>query len=235
MHSAVDTLMTAVAASVADSGLLDSRARVATVSAVATDGTITVAVADGTIPRVRLLSGYASPTVGDLVVILSTVAGWVCLGATQTTTHGAWTNYPAAWIGSGTGPTLGNGSIAGRYQRCGRTITGSIIMAIGSTSTGGTGAWEWTLPAPVSPNALMSVFVCEYIRTGTNVRFDGHGVISPGATAFGIYLPTNSSTTSLRRAAPTAGPLSPASGATYANSWAATDTFRISFSYEAAD
>jgi len=56
-------------------------AQQATVAAVGT-GTVDVTVATGTIPKVRRLAAYSSPTVGDTVLIMTTLAGdWIALGS----------------------------------------------------------------------------------------------------------------------------------------------------------
>ena len=62
-------------------------ARTGLVSAIGSDGTITVTVADSTYPAVRLLG--CAPAVGDLVTILRTAGGWVCVGAQAASTT-AW-------------------------------------------------------------------------------------------------------------------------------------------------
>ncbi|MFE1358864.1 hypothetical protein [Streptomyces harbinensis] len=228
----IETLADRITAASRDTVIADSRARGADwrlgiVTAVQPGGTVDC----GPI-RLRCLESYLNPAVGDQIVMSRSGAGsWVALGRTARSAASGWTPYAPAWTGT-TNPGLGNGSIAGRFQQLGRLVAGTIVMTIGSTTTGGSGGWEWSLPVPSSPDALMHVAVCEYLRTSTNTRFDGHGVVSPAATAFGIYLPTSSTSSQLRRAA-AAGPLSPASGATFANSWSSGDTFRLSFQYEA--
>lgn len=59
----------------------------------------------------------------------------------------AWTTYTPVWTGAGGNPTLGNGTIAGRYQRYGKTLIAcEIIVTVGSTTTVGAGAYSWSLP-----------------------------------------------------------------------------------------
>lgn len=53
--------------------------RMATVTSVGTDGTVTVQRNDDVFPNVRVLSGYV-PAVGDVVEIATTLGGFVCLG-----------------------------------------------------------------------------------------------------------------------------------------------------------
>lgn len=61
----------------------------------------------------------------------------------------AWTNYTTTWSSSGTNPTIGNGSLAGRYHRIGKSIWWSVSIVTGSTTTYGSGRWQLTLPFPV--------------------------------------------------------------------------------------
>lgn len=68
---------------------------------------------------------------------------------------GAWTAYTPTWTATGTPPTLGNGTISGRYRRSGRLIVFEAELVIGSTSSGGTGSY--TLVAPVAAAAGIGV------------------------------------------------------------------------------
>jgi hypothetical protein len=58
----------------------------ATVSVVNSGGTVDVTRAGDTIPSVRILASYLIPTVGDMVEIIKTAGGWVCIGVLATTT-----------------------------------------------------------------------------------------------------------------------------------------------------
>lgn len=50
------------------------------------------------------------------------------------------------WASSGTQPAIGNGSLYGDYTVQGHRIFGTLYMAIGTTSTVGTGNYTWQLP-----------------------------------------------------------------------------------------
>lgn len=80
MREPVDVLVDAAIDAVRDSGVAEANARMATVSVVNSDGTVDVEVPGGSFPGVRLLGMIYSPNVGDLVEILRTSGGWVCLG-----------------------------------------------------------------------------------------------------------------------------------------------------------
>jgi len=60
---------------------------------------------------------------------------------------GIWKNYTIAWsCVSGTQPSLGNGLLAGRYMQLGGAVFGRITFAAGSTTTFGSGSWQFTMP-----------------------------------------------------------------------------------------
>lgn len=81
----------------------------------------------------------------------------------------AWTAFTPTWTGSATNPALGNGTLAGKYTRFGKTLFGRITLITGSTTTYGTGVWRFS--PPVTPhtdyttNALLGV-------TGNAALFD---------------------------------------------------------------
>ena len=80
----IDTVVSTVLGSVRKSGLLESFLVSGQVSTIGTDGTVTVTRGSDTYPKVRVLSGYLSPSVGDTVSILRGVSGWICPGRWRT-------------------------------------------------------------------------------------------------------------------------------------------------------
>ena len=59
---------------------------------------------------------------------------------------GVWAAYTPVLTASTTNPTLGNGTILGRYMQIGKTVWCSVRLAWGSTSTVGSGIYRITLP-----------------------------------------------------------------------------------------
>jgi hypothetical protein len=57
-----------------------------------------------------------------------------------------WQSYTPVWGSSGTAPNIGNGTLSGRYLLQGKTCTALFEMMLGTTSSLGTGTWNWTLP-----------------------------------------------------------------------------------------
>jgi len=117
--------------------------RLATVTVVGSDGTIT---ADGII--CRRLESYAMPLVGDLIRIDQDSSGnWLALGRTDSGSGTAWQSYTPAWTASTTNPTLGNGTLVGRYCLLpNRTCIATIRLVIGSTTNIGSGTYLFTVP-----------------------------------------------------------------------------------------
>lgn len=108
---------------------------------------------------------------------------------------GAWTSYTPTWTTSGTpGPSVGNGTLTGRYQRIGRTITYHINLIAGSTTAFGTGTCSFALPVAAASSG------CTYIGSAHllgSSRWGGQFVISPGATEAAPFFPNSSGDTRL--------------------------------------
>jgi hypothetical protein len=58
----------------------------------------------------------------------------------------AWTDWTVAWTASVTNPTLGNGTIAGRYVTTGKTIRFWWSINIGTTTNPGSGSYFFGFP-----------------------------------------------------------------------------------------
>jgi hypothetical protein len=68
------------------------------------------------------------------------------LNALQDGIQAAWASYSVAWTAATTNPSVGNGSLLGRYLQIGKTIDFSIVLTFGSTTNAGSGAWTFSLP-----------------------------------------------------------------------------------------
>lgn len=62
---------------------------------------------------------------------------------------GAWTSYTPTWSSSGTAPSLGNGTIAGKYKYDAwtRMLHIRVNLSMGSTTTYGTGLYRFSIPS----------------------------------------------------------------------------------------
>ena len=62
----------------------------------------------------------------------------------------AWTSYTPVWTSSGTAPVIGNGIITGQYKLIGKTCFVRGNVAMGSTTTFGSGEWYISMPFTAS-------------------------------------------------------------------------------------
>lgn len=193
--------------------------RLATVTAVGA-GTVT---ADGIL--VRCLETYTMPVIGDVIVISQSSSGnWVAHGRTAAAAPPAMVTYTPTWTASTTNPTLGNGTLSGRYWRNGPIVKGAINLTIGSTTGLGSGNYTWQLPTNIG--GLIDICPVQLL-TAANSRWAGQGVIaSADVNKLGVYMPIAAGNSALIRVS--SGTANPA------GAFVTGDQLRISFQYEAA-
>lgn len=173
MAGPIDTIIQASVDGVKRAGVAQAGALMANVSAVGTDGTVTVTRGTDTYPLVRILSGYINPVVGDAVEILHTAGGWVCLGALLTYNPGTWKPLT---LNSGWTTFSGYATPAYRLSSDGMCyLRGLAQKAAGAAS----GASVCTLPAEARP-ATKRRFVAQVSGTlfgSLTISADGTVVI----------------------------------------------------------
>ncbi len=76
-------------------------------------------------------------------------------GSTWRVAHdpGAWRSYTPTWTAVTTNPTIGNGSLTGRYLLIGRRVEFRISVTWGSTTSNGSGVYRWAPPVTAANNA----------------------------------------------------------------------------------
>jgi hypothetical protein len=98
------------------------------------------------------------------------------LGLASRGADGAWYTYTPTWSATTTSPTLGNGSLTGRWTRIGNTITLQVRIQFGSTTTAGSGSYRFTYPSDLAPagSTLFApgTFICYDDSSGQ--IFHGH-------------------------------------------------------------
>jgi hypothetical protein len=124
-------------------------------------------------------------------------------------------SYNPTWTGSSTNPSIGNGTIAGRYMRHGKTVTVTISITAGTTTTYGSGFWSLSLPF-TADTTISHIGSAQIADSSVPTIFTGN-VINLTSTTVSIYSHNTSS----------------AVGATVPMTWANTDTLRLTFTYEA--
>lgn len=159
--------------------------RTSTVATVNGDGTITTT--DGIVAR--RLEVYRNPAPGDLIAVTVSGAGsWICWGRTTTTpTDAPWTSYAPTWGAGGTNPTLGNGTLTGRYALIGKTCHIAIRLVPGSTTTFGAGTYTFTAPFTAADD------IVEYVggaRLSAGSTYIGQSVLGTNTNAINATFPT---------------------------------------------
>ena len=98
--------------------------------------------------RILATDGNASNGQGNMTYYgaIHNFTGLVRIGGYNV---GQWASYTPIWTASTTNPTLGNGSLTGRYCVVGKLCTMSVKLNIGSTTTLGAGNWAFLIPLPV--------------------------------------------------------------------------------------
>ena len=129
----------------------------------------------------------------------------------------AWTTYTPTWTGSTTNPSLGNGTLTGRYKTIGKTVFLQIHFGAGSSTTFGSGHWKFSLPVAAHSGAAV-VMSATYLDNGTQWYA---GVVTTEYDSNTSYVV----------------PITVSSGAvnsTVPFTWASTDSITICGSYESA-
>lgn len=104
----------------------------------------------------------------------------------------AWTSYTPAWTSTSTQPSLGNGSLFGRYMKIGRTVICQINLIAGSTTTFGTGNYSFSLPVASASSGQSAVGSSMLLGAD---RWNGTIVVSSNATTVGAFLSISSTNT----------------------------------------
>lgn len=119
--------------------------------------------------------------------------------------------YTPTWTGSGGNPSLGNGTLTGRYARAGNVVTVTINLVMGGTTTFGSGVWSFGLP--FAANAQWAGDA--WMRDAGTAFFTGLFLVGGGQSAGSIYF---------NNSANNAGPTQPFT-------WVAGDELTISITY----
>lgn len=92
------------------------------------------------------IGGYANrnlSTQNELIEVVSNGLNWDIVRRNTTT---EWVNYIPAWTATTTNPSIGNGSIVGKWRRNGDTVEVFISVYSGTTTTFGNGVYMFSLP-----------------------------------------------------------------------------------------
>jgi len=108
------------------------------------EGTITNMTGD----HIYMTSSYTmgSGTYSSWTVLLAGIQGPTGATGAGASDLTAWTSYTPTWTSDSSTPSIGNGSLTGRYKQIGKTVFFNLKLTYGSTTTGGAGAWMFGLP-----------------------------------------------------------------------------------------
>lgn len=134
-----------------------------------------------------------------------------------------WVAYTPTWTASTTNPTIGNGTLTGRYHRVGKTIDVAILLTWGSTTTVGSGNYAFALPVAARSSSGSMLQVFGFISGATPNYWLGCTSQNLGSTTGNLVYPSTGTIgdwNTLTHSAP--------------GGFASGDTLRISGRYEAA-
>lgn len=130
--------------------------------------------------------------------------------------------YVPVWSSSGTQPAIGNGTISGRYVQVGKLVHVRGDLALGGTSSGGTGTYFISLPVAANTSGSSQLGAIRILDSSTGNQ--GTGVLARliSSTTFDMVYPAtlHGSSSVVAASAPWA--------------WAPSDSISWNFTYEAA-
>ncbi len=137
---------------------------------------------------------------------------------------GAWQPYTVSWTAATTNPSIGNGTIAGRYVQLGKTCILVIGLTMGSTTTYGSGNWSFSLPKTAKNTTGINFFGVAHFRKVGTANYERIAQIAPALSTTVISLFTD----------PTQGSNSINISATVPFTWGGGDSLGFQITYEIA-
>jgi hypothetical protein len=175
--SSLDTV-TANAPIIANAGIIGTASHAATAS----NYYVSIAQAGGNSGNTFPVAyGFSSDIYGKSVnilsikqgtnIVLSQATGNLTIDVDQT----AWTAYTPTWTAASTNPVIGNGTIEGYYKVIGKTCFVRGNIAMGSTTTFGSGEWYVSMPFTAShaDAILMTVTLLDNGSAWYNATLNG--------------------------------------------------------------
>lgn len=135
----------------------------------------------------------------------------------------AWTSYTPTITADGGGFALNNGTLTGRYKQVGKTVFFKLKFVFGSTTSAGTGHWNFSLPV----TAYDSNFTFSAAILDDGVAWYGgigNGNYTGSTSSFAVIIPGTNASVTTWASVGNGGPFI----------WGTSDNITISGSYEAA-
>jgi hypothetical protein len=101
-------------------------------------------------PRLTFTKGDGNAFTVDLSSLTSTSASYASTASIVPSYEGAWIPYTPSWTAASVNPVIGNGTIEGYYKVIGKTCFVRGNIAMGSTTTFGSGEWYVSMPFTAS-------------------------------------------------------------------------------------
>lgn len=95
------------------------------------------------------------------------------------------------WTGASADPAIGNGTLTGWYSKYHNWITFNVSMTAGSTTTFGTGAWSFFLPADLAKASTGEWNGSIWMLDSGTGYFSGTCEVVDGGTTTNLYPHTN--------------------------------------------
>lgn len=102
---------------------------------------------------------------------------------------GDWQTWTPVWTSTGNTPSIGNGTLQGRYRLWGKTMHLNMRMVAGSTTVFGNLGWVFTLPPGIrasNANLMYQQLHVMAVDAG-NVTYWGNGIVAPNAVDMAAY------------------------------------------------
>jgi len=137
---------------------------------------------------------------------------------------GAWQSYTVSWTAATTNPSIGNGTLTGRYTQIGKTCILMIALTMGSTTTYGSGNWSFSLPKTAKNTTGINFFGVAHLRKVGTANYERIAQIAPSLSTTVINMFTD----------PTPGSNSQSISATVPFTWGDGDALGFQITYEIA-
>lgn len=135
----------------------------------------------------------------------------------------AWTAYTPTITADAGGFALNNGTLTGRYKQVGKTVFFSLKFVFGSTTSPGTGHWNFSLPVTAyDSNFTFSAAILD--DTVAWYGGIGNGNYTGSTSSFAVIIPGTNASVTTWAVVGNGGPFI----------WTTNDNITISGSYEAA-
>ena len=135
--------------------------------------------------------GKLSDPNADRVLFWDESAGalqWLTVGGIVGTDLGKWQSYTPTWTAATTNPSIGNGTLTGRYIVIGKLCTYVLGLVMGTTTTYGSGNWAFSLPINAVNTAGIYFLGVAHLRKAGSGNYERIVQIAPAVSASTISL-----------------------------------------------